>query len=716
MDLLAYLRILRRRWALILAVVVAGAAIGAGTALASSSSDSGRFYKATHVMFLDNTSSDSNSSAFTNLDQIAVLTTTGDVPERVGKKLGQDGRSLAERIIVTTNSVAGTLDITAAAPSARESEDIANAFASELVASLSDKDQKRFDSRRDQVVKRLDEVQAEISALDAQVAAGGGDVVKAQRDGLVNQYRLTYEQFQQLADQGAPAVLLTTLEDATPVPIGSSEYNERLSRGQLGENVTRVDTSNGTSSDTSVSDSSSSFTGPVSRGALGAFLGFLIGAGLAIAADHLDRRLRSREDVEEAYGVPVLAEVPKLSRHQQDDDEVLSRTAPLSRTAEAHRAVRSALLFQHVTQGSPSANGEGSGAEAAAAAAFVAEAATDDATSLVVLVTSAQPNEGKSTTTANLAAVFAESGASVLAVNCDFRRPTLHRYLGVEHQPRRVQESDIPGVAVVSGVVSDPSANPAQVIAAQRQVVATARDRFDVILLDTAPLLTTNDAIEIIPVVDLVVLIARPNVTTFDGAVRTRRLLERVEAPIAGVVLVGDDTVSNDEYYYYSRTPEAKEAAPSDSPPVEEEDADGACSGRGRRGGDRGGARHRGRRRGGLGRRGRVLGRRFHRAGRWRGARRLRDALRRSPPSRPLRTTSLPRSRRAVVRSGSLGARADGVIHAARSRRGGPRREPWRVVALLRVPPVLRALRVVVARRTVRQRRRGCSWRRCSWR
>ncbi len=190
-----------------------------------------------------------------------------------------------------------------------------------------------------------------------------------------------------------------------------------------------------------------------------------------------------------------------------------------------------------------------------------------------MLVTSALPNEGKTTTSANLAAVFAESGASVLAVNCDFRRPTLHRYLGAEQEPRRVQESNIPGVALVSGVVSDPAANPAQVIAAQRQVVATARDRFDVIILDTAPLLTTNDAIEIIPVVDLVVLVARPGVTTADAAERTRTLLGRVDAPVAGAVFVGDETVPNDPYYYYSQASGAAAASaagvPDRQPPPE---------------------------------------------------------------------------------------------------------------------------------------------------
>ena len=119
------------------------------------------------------------------------------------------------------------------------------------------------------------------------------------------------------------------------------------------------------------------------------------------------------------------------------------------------------------------------------------------------MITSASPGEGKTTTTANLAAVFAEAGSSVLVVNCDFRRPTIHRYFGVEDEPRRVHETGIGGVKIVTNVLSDPRSNPAQVVAAQRQVVAAARGRFDVILLDTAPLLTANDAVELVSSADM---------------------------------------------------------------------------------------------------------------------------------------------------------------------------------------------------------------------
>jgi Mrp family chromosome partitioning ATPase len=169
------------------------------------------------------------------------------------------------------------------------------------------------------------------------------------------------------------------------------------------------------------------------------------------------------------------------------------------------------------------------------------------------MVTSASPREGKTSTSANLAAVFAEAGASVLIVNCDFRRPMIHRLLNVEDLPRTVQSTSIPGVKVVTNVLADPNANPAQVVAAQRQVIAAARERFDVIILDTAPILTANDAVEVVGSADLVLLIARAEVTTSDKAERMMEVLIRLEAPIGGVVLVASSEAPTDYYYYYQR-------------------------------------------------------------------------------------------------------------------------------------------------------------------
>ena len=104
---------------------------------------------------------------------------------------------------------------------------------------------------------------------------------------------------------------------------------------------------------------------------------------------------------------------------------------------------------------------------------------------------------------------------------------------------------------IITNVMSDPAANPSQVVAAQRSVVETARTRFDVILLDTAPLLTANDAVDIVGSADLLVLVARSEETRYDNAQRVGDLLRRLDAPVAGVVLTAVRGTNNDSYYYY---------------------------------------------------------------------------------------------------------------------------------------------------------------------
>ena len=183
----------------------------------------------------------------------------------------------------------------------------------------------------------------------------------------------------------------------------------------------------------------------------------------------------------------------------------------------------------------------------------------------MILVTSAGPSEGKTTTVANLAAVFAEAEYSVLVINCDFRRPRLHRYLGGSDEARKVVQSDVPGVRMVNNVLSSTHPNPAEVTAAQRRVIEAARGIFDVILLDTAPLLSTNDASELIGVADLVVLVARAGKTTRPNAQRATEVLHRLEATVAGVAMLGARYIPSAQYYYYAteegRDPSRPEAA-----------------------------------------------------------------------------------------------------------------------------------------------------------
>ena len=190
MDVVAYLRILRRHWRMIVVAAVLGAVIGAATTVFSHSSASGgtggRYYKATHTLLLD--LSDPNGTGYrpvySNLDQIAVLALTGDVPQKVATELGGDGKELATHVFVTTNSSLSTLDITASERDPQAAVKLANTFAQALMDSIQTKEAARLAQLRDTTLARLNDLQNQIAALDAQIAAKPPDtsVLTAQRN------------------------------------------------------------------------------------------------------------------------------------------------------------------------------------------------------------------------------------------------------------------------------------------------------------------------------------------------------------------------------------------------------------------------------------------------------------------------------------------------------------------------------------------------------
>jgi Mrp family chromosome partitioning ATPase len=130
----------------------------------------------------------------------------------------------------------------------------------------------------------------------------------------------------------------------------------------------------------------------------------------------------------------------------------------------------------------------------------------------------------------------------------------LHHQLGVAYEPRRVLPTAIPEVFVVPDVMDHANIkSPAAMVEAQREVIEMARGMFDVIVVDTAPLLTTNDAAEILGLADMVVVAARADRTTGDAADRAAELLERRDAHVVGAVLVGARSGRSGRYYYYAQ-------------------------------------------------------------------------------------------------------------------------------------------------------------------
>jgi capsular exopolysaccharide synthesis family protein len=180
-----------------------------------------------------------------------------------------------------------------------------------------------------------------------------------------------------------------------------------------------------------------------------------------------------------------------------------------------------------------------------------------------LLVTSTAPDEGKSTTLANLAVTMAQAEQKVVIVDCDLRRPSLHTLFDLPNEaglttvileqseaPLPLQATGVPGLSLLASGPLPP--RPADILGSRRMeaVIERLRGEADIVLFDTPPVMAVTDAAVLATRVDGVLLVFQANKTRRDQARQTRQILEKVKANIIGVVL--NDARLEGGYGYYS--------------------------------------------------------------------------------------------------------------------------------------------------------------------
>jgi succinoglycan biosynthesis transport protein ExoP len=204
------------------------------------------------------------------------------------------------------------------------------------------------------------------------------------------------------------------------------------------------------------------------------------------------------------------------------------------------------------------------------------------------MVTSALPQEGKTTTSMNTALVLAQKGVRVLLIDADLRRPSIHKILGMG--PRSGLSNVLTGSATLQQTITrssilpnlyilpagTPPPNPAELLAStnMRDVLEELRGQYDHIVVDTPPTLSVTDAVVLSPRADAIVLVIRSGQTTKQALRRSRDILTQVNAKVSGVLLNAVDLTSPDYYYYYEYQSKYSRYYRDESHDGDEEDGD----------------------------------------------------------------------------------------------------------------------------------------------
>ena len=422
------------------------------------------------------------------------LVTSAQVQSQVRSQLGRAPVVSASQV-GQTNVIA----LTAVSADPARAAQIANAYAKAFVSWSTATTISNLAVGEDQLTKQISAVDEEMAKLPRGSAA--------QITALSNQQAVLKGQLAQLQVTGATAS--TGLELVTPATAPTSPSSPK----------------------------------PLQNALVGLIAGLFLGIGAAFLRDNLDDTLTTGEAVERVTGSPVLATVPMVASWRKNvDPVVISVSDPSSQPAEAYRSLRTSLQFVRY-----------------------------DGAMRVILVTSPSAGDGKTATVVNLGAVFAQAGARVVLVSCDLRRPGLSQFLAPdEHvelssvltgqEPLDRALSPVPGVDGLWALgAREVVANPTELLGGQRMraLVDDLAGRFDIVLIDSPPVLPVADALILSGYADAVLLVVSAGRTRRGELRRATEKLAQASAPVVGAVLNKVTAQDGYGYGYHAYVPSA---------------------------------------------------------------------------------------------------------------------------------------------------------------
>lgn len=272
---------------------------------------------------------------------------------------------------------------------------------------------------------------------------------------------------------------------------------------------------------------------------LATVMALFVGCGLAIFIDNLDNTVKTQEDVERHIRLPYLGYVPLMKEKKVDKKEVREQVLLVdpnehkSPLMEALRNIRTSIIFSSPPGALKS-----------------------------ILITSAIPQEGKSTISTNLAIAIAADGTRTLLIDGDMRRPTLHKILGVTNllglsnyltskMPLDdiIQETKFQNLKFISCGPIPP--NPSELFGSYRmkELLEEAKAKFDRVLFDGAPIFGISDSVVLAKMLDGVMQVVRFGKISWEMVNKSKNRLQNLGVKITGVIINGVD-IRKESYYY----------------------------------------------------------------------------------------------------------------------------------------------------------------------
>jgi len=271
---------------------------------------------------------------------------------------------------------------------------------------------------------------------------------------------------------------------------------------------------------------------------LAVILGIVAGTGLAFFFEYLDNTLKLPEDIQKYLRVPYLGPVPAMALdgkpESKEQPELVTLHSPKSTASEAYRGIRTSVLFSSAEKPPQ-----------------------------VLLISSAAPQEGKTSTALNLAITMAQSGGKVILLDGDMRKPSLHKVFGFPKEKGLssvlvgnclfqdvLLNTPVPNLDMIPCGPIPP--NPSEILGSPRMahLLEELRKSYDRVIIDTPPITAVTDAAVLGRMVDGAVVVVRAGATPREIVRNGLIQLQAVSSPILGVVLNGVDMNRDGSYYY----------------------------------------------------------------------------------------------------------------------------------------------------------------------